>query len=77
MMFSMGDSNQLNRGFVNVFTNTLTFMEGGDNTIHDQPSILYTKFGQDRPNRTKQFQYLRRTDGCRAGALIKDMRSPE
>ena len=68
MMSSVADSDQLNRGFANVFTNTLTFMEGGDNAIHDQPSILYT-FGQDNPSSTKQFQYLRRTDGCRTGAL--------
>ena len=68
MMSSMADSDQLNRGFANVFTNTLTFIEGGDNAIHDQHSILYT-FGQDRPSSTKQFQYLHSTDGCRTGAL--------
>ena len=50
-MSSMADSDQLNRGFANVFTNTLTFIEGGDNAIHDQHSILYT-FGQDRPSST-------------------------
>ena len=67
MMSSMTNSDQLNRGFANVFPNTLTFMEGGNNAIDDQPSNLYT-FGQDNLSSTKQFQYLRRTDGCRTDA---------